>query len=78
VQIEGNFATLVVGTVVLEGLGRQLDPQLNLLEAAVPFLFQHRKQVQALQERPASNASAAWVFIMKKIRDWLDKHVRNN
>eukprot|EP01113_Clastostelium_recurvatum_P006691 TRINITY_DN13053_c0_g1_i2.p1 TRINITY_DN13053_c0_g1~~TRINITY_DN13053_c0_g1_i2.p1 ORF type:complete len:586 (-),score=99.46 TRINITY_DN13053_c0_g1_i2:614-2281(-) len=38
IKIESNFATLVMGTVVLEGLGRQLDPDLNLLTAAVPFL----------------------------------------
>jgi aarF domain-containing kinase len=39
VKLEGNFATLVMGTIVLEGLGRHLNPQLNFLEAAVPFLF---------------------------------------
>jgi len=39
VTIEGNFATLVLGTIVLEGLGRRLDPDMNLLEASIPFLF---------------------------------------
>jgi len=37
VALEGNFATLCVGTLVLEGVGRQLDPDLDILEAAVPF-----------------------------------------
>eukprot|EP00019_Armaparvus_languidus_P012693 CAMPEP_0168582150 /NCGR_PEP_ID=MMETSP0420-20121227/1814_1 /TAXON_ID=498008 /ORGANISM="Pessonella sp." /LENGTH=422 /DNA_ID=CAMNT_0008616589 /DNA_START=506 /DNA_END=1770 /DNA_ORIENTATION=- len=39
VQIEPNFATLVVGTAVLEGVGRQLNPRLSLLEAALPVLL---------------------------------------
>ncbi len=28
-----------MGTIVLEGLGRQLDPHLNFLQAAVPYVF---------------------------------------
>jgi aarF domain-containing kinase len=43
VQIESNFATLVVGTVLLEGVGRQLDPELNILDVSVPYLFLSRK-----------------------------------
>jgi len=38
VIIESNFTTLVVGTIVLEGLGRQLDPTINFIKEAVPFL----------------------------------------
>jgi predicted unusual protein kinase regulating ubiquinone biosynthesis (AarF/ABC1/UbiB family) len=37
VQIEGNFATLCVATAVLEGIGRQLDPEINILGEAVPY-----------------------------------------
>uniref|UniRef100_A0A6B2L3F4 Protein kinase domain-containing protein n=1 Tax=Arcella intermedia TaxID=1963864 RepID=A0A6B2L3F4_9EUKA len=40
VKIEGNFSTLCVGTVVLEGIGRQLDPELNILDASLPILVQ--------------------------------------
>eukprot|EP01132_Coremiostelium_polycephalum_P004824 gene4824-6012_t len=39
VKIESNFATLVMGTIILEGLGKQLDPSLSLFKAAIPFLF---------------------------------------
>jgi predicted unusual protein kinase regulating ubiquinone biosynthesis (AarF/ABC1/UbiB family) len=28
-----------VGTVILEGIGKQLDPSVNLLDEAKPFLF---------------------------------------
>ncbi|KAF2073242.1 hypothetical protein CYY_005439 [Polysphondylium violaceum] len=49
VKIESNFATLVMGTIVLEGLGKQLDPNLSLLKAAIPFLF-HRQTSYILPE----------------------------
>jgi hypothetical protein len=49
VQIEPNFATLVVGTAVLEGVGRQLNPRLSLLDAAVPVLL--RRHALLMRER---------------------------
>jgi aarF domain-containing kinase len=42
VILEANFTTLIIGTVVIEGLGRQLDPDLNLLQRAVPLLVKDR------------------------------------
>ncbi len=42
VKLKGNFSTLMVGTIVLEGLGRQLDPDINFLEQAIPFFVQNR------------------------------------
>lgn len=38
VKLEGNFSTLVLGTALLEGIGRQLDRDLSLLDAAIPFV----------------------------------------
>jgi len=37
VQIEGNFSTLCVGTAILEGIGKQLNPELNLFQALVLY-----------------------------------------
>eukprot|EP00164_Ancoracysta_twista_P012340 GFYU01019348.1.p1 GENE.GFYU01019348.1~~GFYU01019348.1.p1 ORF type:complete len:693 (-),score=131.72 GFYU01019348.1:71-2149(-) len=39
VQLETQFVNLVVGIVVLEGLGRQLDPNVNLIAGALPKLL---------------------------------------
>ncbi|XP_006861314.1 PREDICTED: uncharacterized aarF domain-containing protein kinase 2 [Chrysochloris asiatica] len=39
VKLESNFASIVFATMVLEGLGRSLDPKLDILEAARPFLL---------------------------------------
>jgi len=44
VKVESNFTTLVMGTVVLEGLGKQLDPNLNLLKAAAPFFAKEKSK----------------------------------
>jgi len=38
VRIESNFTNLVMGIVVLEGLGRQLDPNLDIFQTALPIL----------------------------------------
>ncbi|XP_045711519.1 uncharacterized aarF domain-containing protein kinase 2 isoform X1 [Phyllostomus hastatus] len=40
VKLESNFASIVFAIMVLEGLGRSLDPKLDILEAAKPFLLQ--------------------------------------
>eukprot|EP01090_Pellita_catalonica_P010704 TRINITY_DN22143_c0_g1_i1.p1 TRINITY_DN22143_c0_g1~~TRINITY_DN22143_c0_g1_i1.p1 ORF type:complete len:365 (-),score=66.43 TRINITY_DN22143_c0_g1_i1:15-977(-) len=40
VVLESNYTTLIVGTIVVEGIGRRLDPDLNLIEVAKPLLLQ--------------------------------------
>ncbi|KAI5947981.1 putative aarF domain-containing protein kinase 2 [Manis javanica] len=39
VKLESNFASIVFAIMVLEGLGRSLDPKLDILEAAKPYLL---------------------------------------
>lgn len=39
VCLEANFTSVLLSLMVLEGLGRSLDPDLNVLAAARPFLF---------------------------------------
>ncbi|TPX31746.1 hypothetical protein SmJEL517_g05028 [Synchytrium microbalum] len=38
VRLEGDFANIVVAIIVVEGIGRQLDDELDLLAATVPVL----------------------------------------
>ncbi|XP_040197625.1 uncharacterized aarF domain-containing protein kinase 2 [Rana temporaria] len=38
VKLESNFASIVFAILVLEGLGRSLDPKIDILEAARPLL----------------------------------------
>ena len=39
VEIDPAMSSVVVSMLVLEGLGRSLDPDLNLMKAAMPFLI---------------------------------------
>ena len=41
VRIEPNYTSVVMAIMVIEGLGRSLDPSLNLLDAVTPCLL-HR------------------------------------
>ncbi len=39
VKMESNFATVILALFVLEGLGRSLDPNVDILEKARPVLL---------------------------------------
>ena len=39
VKMESNFASVMLAIFVLEGLGRSLDPDLDILERARPVLL---------------------------------------
>ncbi|XP_056138201.1 uncharacterized aarF domain-containing protein kinase 2 isoform X2 [Lampris incognitus] len=41
VKLESNFASIVFAIMVLEGLGRSLDPDLDILELAKPLLLKN-------------------------------------
>ncbi|TRY91470.1 hypothetical protein DNTS_027215 [Danionella cerebrum] len=41
VKLESNFASMVFAIMVLEGLGRSLDPNLDILEMAKPLLLKN-------------------------------------
>lgn len=41
VKLESNFASIVFAIMVLEGLGRSLDPNLDILELAKPLLIKN-------------------------------------
>jgi len=43
VEIDPGMANIVLSTLVLEGLGRSLDPELNLMDCAVPFVLKGGK-----------------------------------
>jgi len=38
VQLDSCFASVVIAVVILEGLARRLDPSLDLIDAALPYL----------------------------------------
>lgn len=40
VKMEGDFINTILSILLLEGIGRQLDPQLDLFKSALPILRQ--------------------------------------
>lgn len=40
VKMEGDFINTVISILLLEGIGRQLDPKLDLFKSALPILRQ--------------------------------------
>eukprot|EP01041_Mallomonas_annulata_P005735 gene5735-11597_t len=39
VKLDSHFASIIVSIGVLEGLGRRLDPNINILKEAIPFIL---------------------------------------
>ena len=39
VKIESNFATIMLAIMIAEGVGRALDPDIDILKCAVPYLW---------------------------------------
>lgn len=47
VKIESDYTNLVVSLIIIEGLGRSLDPDLDLFAAARPFLLNRKAEFYA-------------------------------
>lgn len=49
VKMEADFVNTVISTLLLEGIGRQLDPELDLFKSALPILRQLGRQMTSEQ-----------------------------
>ena len=45
VKMEADFVNTVISVLLLEGIGRQLDPGLDLFKSALPILRQLGRQM---------------------------------
>lgn len=48
VKMEADFVSIVVAILLLEGIGRQLDPNLDLFESSIPLLSQYYREKYSL------------------------------
>lgn len=70
--LPGNFATLVVATAVLEGLGRSLDPGLNLVDAAIPYFVRNQGVRQLLPSEFSRDAlKQSWEALKHTVKEWV-------
>lgn len=64
VKMEGDFINTVLAVLLLEGIGRQLDPSLDLFKSALPILRRLGRQmtmqetVESATDLPKSNLGA--------------------
>ena len=61
VKMEGDFINTVISILLLEGIGRQLDPGLDLFKSALPILRQLGRQMsvqESVTMGPSSNFGA--------------------
>lgn len=69
VKMEADFVNTVISILLLEGIGRQLDPNLDLFKSALPILRQLGRQMSTQENMstlPSSNIGAflkVWVWL---------------
>ncbi|OCF34760.1 Atypical/ABC1/ABC1-C protein kinase [Kwoniella heveanensis BCC8398] len=69
VKLEGDFINTVLSILLLEGIGRQLDPDMDLFKSALPILRQLGRQMgtkEAISHTPKGNLLAMvklWVWV---------------
>ncbi|KAH7930387.1 ABC1-domain-containing protein [Leucogyrophana mollusca] len=69
VKMEGDFINTVISILLLEGIGRQLDPGLDLFKSALPILRQLGRQMTAqegMTQLPSGTFGAllkVWVWL---------------
>jgi aarF domain-containing kinase len=66
VKMEADFINTVISTLLLEGIGRQLDPELDLFKSALPILRQLGRQMtseQSLESMKDLHTGAFGTFI---------------
>ncbi|EIW87051.1 ABC1-domain-containing protein [Coniophora puteana RWD-64-598 SS2] len=69
VKMEGDFINTVISILLLEGIGRRLDPTLDLFKSALPILRQLGRQMTAqesMTQLPQGNLASllkVWVWL---------------
>lgn len=71
VKMEADFVSIVVAILLLEGVGRQLDPNLDLFESSIPLLSQYYREKYSLlknkeeiDDNSLLNETKSWQMMM--------------
>ncbi|CDR43355.1 hypothetical protein NBRC10512_000642 [Rhodotorula toruloides] len=73
VKMEADFVNTVISILLLEGIGRQLDPEMDLFKSALPILRQLGQQVGREQVMSqASKMDVESLASMAKIWVWIE------
>ncbi|ODV97836.1 hypothetical protein PACTADRAFT_73514 [Pachysolen tannophilus NRRL Y-2460] len=77
VRMEGDFITVIVAILLLEGIGRQLDPNLDLFASALPVLRQLGLQDGKLLLRNGNTISMVKVWLALEIRQFFHASIHD-
>ncbi|KAF9926604.1 hypothetical protein FBU30_003822 [Linnemannia zychae] len=76
VPMEGDFANVVISILILEGIGRQLNPDIDLFKTALPILRQLGRQdggrgvVEGVRELPGGGGWWIKMWFLLEARQW--------
>ncbi|WVQ82587.1 hypothetical protein IAT38_004717 [Cryptococcus sp. DSM 104549] len=70
VKMEGDFVNTVISILLLEGIGRQLDPDMDLFKSALPILRQLGRQMGTREAISATPTGSIWAMI--KLWVWVE------
>jgi len=77
VRMEADFVSVVVAILLLEGIGRQLDPNLDLFDSSVPILREYamtRERSSLLNGTNTFTMMALWLGL--ELRQWMNLSVK--
>ncbi|KAG0346712.1 hypothetical protein BG004_001008 [Podila humilis] len=76
VPMEGDFANVVISILILEGIGRQLNPNIDLFKTALPILRQLGRQdggrgmVEGVKDLPGGGGWWIKMWFLLEARQW--------
>ncbi|WVR03189.1 hypothetical protein IAU60_000180 [Kwoniella sp. DSM 27419] len=70
IKLEGDFVNTVLAILLLEGIGRQLDPDMDLFKSALPILRQLGRQMGT--KEAISHSSKGNILAMIKLWVWVE------
>ncbi|KAI1314898.1 hypothetical protein EDD11_001578 [Mortierella claussenii] len=76
VPMEGDFANVVISILILEGIGRQLNPNIDLFKTALPILRQLGRQdggrgvVEGVRDLPGGGGWWIKMWFLLEARQW--------
>ncbi|SMN21185.1 similar to Saccharomyces cerevisiae YPL109C Putative protein of unknown function [Maudiozyma saulgeensis] len=77
VRMEADFVSVVVAILLLEGIGRQLDPNLDLFDSSIPILREYamtRERRSLLSGANTFTMVALWLGL--ELRQWMNLSVK--
>ncbi|KAF8931866.1 hypothetical protein BGZ58_007368 [Dissophora ornata] len=83
VPMEGDFANVVISILILEGIGRQLNPNIDLFKTALPILRQLGRQdggrgvVEGVRDLPGGGGWWIKMWFLLEARQWAHETIES-